>query len=693
MPDITVAFDFLTDPAPYLPQVDFSNLGTQTARIDLPSGDTAVLYSLDSGDRFQTALYLQLYPADGDTPDPILISASDPTLSRVLHFDLALGALEDGSLVMTWRRYTTDNINDVETQDVRMLDAARDLLDVVHTPLLTDESFADPQILPSGTGAFARLWVDIFEPQHVYLQHHAADGTALADPILLLTVTSDNRFGTHIEDIVQLADGAFAVSWTDTILSADVPPYSQVQADNVLVQIVEADGTPRSGPIMVGPENSSNNGRSDIAPTSDGGFVILWQSGFHFNTETTQAQRYDATGDPVGDAYTLPIGRYLHDAIALSDERFLVAHLVDDELILQQFAEDGTALTSPEVVWHDMGLSRFESLLTLTADGRLVVTYLEETREIDLTAFTRLGDGDDAQTLTEAGHLNGQGGNDNLTGSGDDDALIGGAGADILSGGEGNDRLDGGDGADALDGGTGDDRLIGFDGDDLLRGDAGNDTLIGGFGRDALNGGDGDDLLMGDDSFLFTASLRAAYQPIGADLSDTIIGGQGNDMISGGMGNDLAYGGTGNDSLDGGLGADTLIGQEGNDALTGGAWGDVLFGGAGGDFLNGGSGYDRLNGGAGADAFFHASLPDHGSDWIQDFSSVEGDHLTTNRDGAQASWFQVNLANTPGAGDATIDEAFVIFRPTGQILWAIVDGAAQDAISIRLAGIDYDLLA
>ncbi|KIC46116.1 hypothetical protein RA29_20310, partial [Tateyamaria sp. ANG-S1] len=54
--------------------------------------------------------------------------------------------------------------------------------------------------------------------------------------------------------------------------------------------------------------------------------------------------------------------------------------------------------------------------------------------------------------------------------------------------------------------------------------------------------------------------------------------------------------------------------------------------------------------------------------------------------------FQVNITNTASAGADGVDEAFVIYRPTGQILWALVDGDGQDQINIRIAGQEFDLL-
>ena len=293
-------------------------------------------------------------------------------------------------------------------------------------------------------------------------------------------------------------------------------------------------------------------------------------------------------------------------------------------------------------------------------------------------------------------------GNDTICGLAGDNTLKGDDGADSIAGGDGNDliyggdsakdgadKLDGGGGNDTIDGGYGNDTVIGGAGDDLLCGGAGNDSLDGGTGADTVRGGDGLDTLLGgegNDSILGGETT--------ADLRDVIYGGAGNDTIDGGYGNDSVSGDDGNDSLDGNFGADTLIGNAGNDTLNGGPLADLLFGGPGDDFLNGGFGSDRLNGGAGADHFYHFGIASHGSDWIQDYSTVEGDVLQFGNAAAKATQFQVNYAETPGAGAAGVAEAFVIYKPTGQIVWALVDGAAQQHIELQIGSspVLHDLL-
>lgn len=230
-----------------------------------------------------------------------------------------------------------------------------------------------------------------------------------------------------------------------------------------------------------------------------------------------------------------------------------------------------------------------------------------------------------------------------------------------------------------LDGSPADDILRGGPGDDILRGGEGGDWLYGGDGADRLNGGGGDDFIFGGVT--------------SADLRDVVYAGAGADSVDAGYGNDLVYGGEGDDSIAGGFGVDELIGQGGDDVITGSAWSDLIFGGTGNDFLNGGFGFDRVNGGPGADRFYHLGIADHGSDWLQDYDASQGDRLFWGGERTGAGNFQINFADTPEAGAAGVSEAFVIYRPTGQIIWALVDGAGQDAINLQIGSAIFDLLA
>lgn len=202
-----------------------------------------------------------------------------------------------------------------------------------------------------------------------------------------------------------------------------------------------------------------------------------------------------------------------------------------------------------------------------------------------------------------------------------------------------------------------------------------------------ISGGNGNDTLVGtifDDTLIGGTSEN--------DLRDVIYGGAGNDTIDGGYGNDELRGDAGDDTIAGGFGADLVIGGGGNDALTGSAFSDEIFGGDGNDFINGGFGYDRLNGGAGADKFFHLGIADHGVDWIQDYDATEGDILMWGGGAAMADDFLIQRAETANAGAAGIEEIFVTYIPSGNLLWALVDGNAQTQINILIGDNVFDLL-
>jgi Ca2+-binding RTX toxin-like protein len=281
---------------------------------------------------------------------------------------------------------------------------------------------------------------------------------------------------------------------------------------------------------------------------------------------------------------------------------------------------------------------------------------------------------ENAATRTSPLNHSGDSSREAVEGSVFDDILFGRGADDTLSGAAGNDELNGGNG------------------NDILAGQAGNDQLDGGAGHDTLDGGNGSDILvggLGDDTLTGGTST--------SDLRDVVYGGDGNDSIDGGYGNDELRGDAGNDTMAGGFGADTLIGGAGNDVMTGSALSDLLFGGDGIDFVNGGFGHDRVNGGADADKFYHLGIIDHGSDWIQDYNAAEGDDLLFGNTSASADDFQVNFAHTTTpegerSGDDNVDEAFVIHIPTGQIIWALVDGGGQREINLQIGGEVFDLL-
>ncbi len=258
---------------------------------------------------------------------------------------------------------------------------------------------------------------------------------------------------------------------------------------------------------------------------------------------------------------------------------------------------------------------------------------------------------------------------------------------DNLGGGGGNDYIDGGAGNDIIEGGLGDDVLIGGAGLDALSyaGTAGevHIDLAAGYARDFSDRADGQ--AYGTDTVSgFELVIGSSYidSILGSDRGEELRGGGGDDYLEGRGGDDVLRGDKGSDVLDGGDGfdyadyyftngvvvdltkvvsarssdgsdqlrgiegvigsrsadvmfgnelANHFIGFEGTDILSGRGGDDILNGGRGRDVLTGGTGLDSLWGGRGADRFVFdegdtgATLST--SDWIADFSQIEGDRI------------------------------------------------------------------
>jgi hypothetical protein len=578
-------------------------------------------------------------------------------------------------------------------------------------------TWLDPAITGTDDGgfvtAFRQQWRSFADATQIYARSHDADGTRTDfwRPNPLPNSIADD---TNQEDprLVSLAGGTLAALW--------------VQEAGSYARVFDPDGTALTAAREIDKGGATSARLLDAAPLDTGGFVAaLRMRDSAANRSTIELHRFDAQGNPVGSPTTvaglfnpgiiteaaligLPGGGF---AMAMPAEydvfsRYAGIHLatftaagvqrgdaarVDDvrlwnasdaglamtrlqdggfalaftaaipdpasttrpivDLAVRLFDDDGTArgpsqlFESPRDRFGDTMTEGQPDLVQL-ANGTLVLTWMAEgAGSVDDLHAIRL-------SLPEPGRM-----------------LQGGPGPDRLVGGTGNDTIAGAGGNDSLFGAAGADRIIG---------EAGDDVIYGGDGADTLNGGTGDDIIFGGAS--------------AADLRDVIFGGDGRDQIDAGHGNDLVYAGNGNDTVEGGFGVDEIQGQGGDDVLTGSAFSDLIFGGDGRDFINGGFGSDRLNGGAGADRFYHLGIRDHGSDWVQDFSAAEGDRLLFGA-AAGRGQFQVNFAETPGAGLAGVAEAFVIYRPTGQILWALVDGGAQGEILLQAGGASFDLLA
>ncbi len=562
-------------------------------------------------------------------------------------------------------------------------------------------------------------------------------------------VEQDASFGQENPEIAALPGGGFVVVWESFRQDGDF--------DGIYGRVFNGSGGAAGPEFHVNEASpQGNQSLPDVAALADGSFVVVWQ-GRDGDGGGIFARHYPAIGAPGSEfiVHADTARDQREPAItALPDGGYYVAWTEEGRdgdgrgIFGQRFAADDSRVGPERQVNVDFNGEQFDASLATRGDEVLVgwtsdvgsgsLEVYRQTRQMVDRYGTALDDALPAGPGETV--LDGLGGDDTITGSPGADRLFGSEGDDYLDGLDGFDFLDGGQGFDwaaydtasagivadlrngsaaaqdqlenieavtgspfadlllgdeadnGFGGRDGDDRIEGLDGADTISGGEGADVLLGGPGNDDIQGGGGPDTVIGGEGDDFLYGSSAAFTITQADLRDAIFGGDGHDLIDGGLGNDELRGDAGNDTVIGGFGSDSVFGGAGDDEITGQALSDLMFGGDGDDFVNGGFGFDRLNGGAGADRFFHLGTAGHGSDWIQDYDATERDVLVFGQMGTSSD-FQVNIAQTANAGAVGVAEAFVIHRPTGQIMWALVDGSAQTEILLSVNGVEYDLLA
>ncbi|WP_444455684.1 hypothetical protein ACTTAI_01550 [Rhodobacter capsulatus] len=121
-------------------------------------------------------------------------------------------------------------------------------------------------------------------------------------------------------------------------------------------------------------------------------------------------------------------------------------------------------------------------------------------------------------------------------------------------------------------------------------------------------------------------------------------------------------------------------GGPGNDTLRGGSGADLLKGGAGSDVLYGDGDNDTLTGGPGNDLFLHDGRKAWGTDWITDYTAQ--DTLVFLGQAAKLSSFGLRWVTL--GGDDAVRDVQILYRPTGEAIWTVIDAESLDRLALRI---------
>jgi Ca2+-binding RTX toxin-like protein len=519
-----------------------------------------------------------------------------------------LTELANGDVLVVW---DDNNVGDGSGSGIRgsiyHQNGAEVAIDLDLTLTASSTEFGEVDVAALDAGGFAVAYT--YQGDVFFRLYDSAGVQNAVDHYNVNTVTT----GTQADpQITVLADGAFAVTWTDTN-----PADQQIKA-----RIFEANGAPRTAEFNASP-GSGDNVESSIAAMKNGGFAVVYtDTGWSEPSGITLSiiSAAGAVGSPIHVNTNTPSNAEANADVTVLENGFIAVTWtyqyggVDGDIYCSVFDPAGAVVVAP----FDIASSSEDevaSAVSAMLGGTFVTSWQDETTDgsagsisSQITEITRTVVGDDANDSYYGDALrdsmDGGLGGDTLSGADGEDTLLGGSGSDSIYGGADNDILEGGLDGDYLSGGSGDDKIWGatqadpassFAGDsidggsgiDKVRASGGADTVDGGDGDDRLGGGGGADQMKGGDD---EDKLK------GQAGDDTLEGGLHADTVNGGVGDDVLYANTQGD-IDGSAVGDYLNGAQGADLLYGSGGDDALFGLTGKDTLRGGSGIDTLNGG------------------------------------------------------------------------------------------------
>jgi Ca2+-binding RTX toxin-like protein len=328
-----------------------------------------------------------------------------------------------------------------------------------------------PAVAGLADGGYLVTWTGDDAPGgwNLYGQRFTADGQRVGAETRI-NATPVSAGGAGAPAVTALANGGCLVTWTS----------DDGDGRGIFAQRFDGAGNPAGGETRINTKTAGNQTSPAATSLSDGGYVVRWVSLDLNNVASLNAQRYDASGAPVGSETSTETSLTGNPQISgWSDGRFVVTWVAAAGI----YAE------------------RFENAL-VGAEGRDRLVASDTTRL-----------------------LFGLAGDDRLEGSAGDDTLDGGTGDDFMSGGPGNDTYivdssrdkvmeRSGDGRDtvrssisyAMDHNIEDLVLTGqepIDGtgnalDNRITGNSAANRLTGGLGNDTLEGGAGADMFVFD---------------------------------------------------------------------------------------------------------------------------------------------------------------------------------------------------
>ncbi|MFG6439490.1 PKD domain-containing protein, partial [Roseateles sp. LKC17W] len=208
----------------------------------------------------------------------------------------------------------------------------------------------------------------------VYAQRYLADGTAAGPEFRVNTTTTADQYEPAV---LGLADGSFIVAFR-----SDYNNAAGSHTYDVLAQRYDASGNPLGAEFALNTTGGATQFQPQLAALDGGGFVALWgDTSGDGNGYGVAAQRFDNAGNKVGGLIavntTIASNQYGADIAALPGGGFVATWWSSGgQVYAQRFAADGSKLGGEVLVsTQDTSASNDYARIAVLGDGGFIVTW------------------------------------------------------------------------------------------------------------------------------------------------------------------------------------------------------------------------------------------------------------------------------------------------------------------------------
>ena len=288
-----------------------------------------------------------------------------------------VAALADGGYVVSWMSYGQDG-SGAGIYSQRYGVGGTAVGDEVRVNSTTANDQLNPSVAALADGGYVVSWMSYSQDGSgwgIYAQRYGASGAPVGGEVRVNNTTANDQIDPAIS---ALSDGGYVVSWVS--FGQDGSGYG------IYAQRYGASGAAVGGEVRVNSTTLGSQQQPTIGGLSDGGYVVSWMSGQDGSGAGIYAQRYSASGAPVGGEVrvnsTTANDQLNPSVAALADGGYVVSWMSYSQdgsvwgIYAQRYGASGAPVGGEVRVNSTTTNDQIDPAISALSDGGYVVSWM-----------------------------------------------------------------------------------------------------------------------------------------------------------------------------------------------------------------------------------------------------------------------------------------------------------------------------